>query len=231
MREAGLILVASFLGSAFSEELLKVKLVSGKNRCTGRLEVEQDGEWATVCDYNWSRLNSKVVCRQLNCGAPKFIMPCGRQKKGVGDIWKHEVKCSGDEQSLSECPASPAIQQVCVHKNDVWVNCREPFEVRLVDGPSRCTGRLEVYHDGQWGSVCDDHWDDRDANVTCSQIRCGPCQPYKRRRKRFGQSHGKIWLDDVECNGDETSLEKCKHRVWSYHDCTHQEDVSVYCTG
>ncbi|XP_040277038.1 CD5 antigen-like isoform X1 [Bufo bufo] len=231
MKGARLILLASLFGIAASEEFLKVKLVSGNHRCTGRLEVEHDGEWATVCDHNWSRLNFKVVCKQLNCGAPRTFMPCGSRKKGSGAIWMNEVKCTGDERSLSECPVTPLTKHKCAHKQEVWVTCREPFQARLVDGPSRCIGRLEVYHDGQWGSVCDDHWDDKDANVICSQINCGSCQPYMRRRKRFGQSQGKIWLDDVECSGDEPSLEECKHRVWSYNDCTHMEDVSVYCTG
>ncbi|XP_069819302.1 CD5 antigen-like [Dendropsophus ebraccatus] len=231
MKSAGLMLAASLLGFALSEELMKVKLVSGTNRCNGRLEVEHDGEWATVCDYNWKGFNSMVVCKQLKCGSPKAAMPCGPLKKGASNVWMNEVKCSGEEKSLSECPMSPVRKHKCLHRSDVWVTCREPFQVRLVDGPSRCMGRLEVYHDGQWGSVCDDHWDDRDANVTCRQMECGSCQPRMRGRKRFGQSRGKIWLDDVECNGDEASLEKCKHRMWSYHDCTHEEDVSVYCTG
>ncbi|XP_073445851.1 CD5 antigen-like [Dendrobates tinctorius] len=231
MKGKELLLVASFFGFALSEKFLKVKLVSGSSRCAGRLEVKHDGEWATVCDYNWSKLNSKVVCKELNCGSPISAMPCGSLKKGSGTIWMNEVKCIGDEKSLNECPVSPLTKHKCFYKQDVWVTCREPFKIRLVDGPSRCSGRLEVYHDGLWGSVCDDLWDDRDANVTCSQIDCGFCQPYKPGRKRFGKSSGKILLDDVQCNGNEPSLEKCKHRMWSYHDCTHDEDVSVYCKG
>ncbi|KAG8599215.1 hypothetical protein GDO81_002944 [Engystomops pustulosus] len=231
MRGTGLILLALLFGFTCSDQDFNVTLVSGSNRCSGRLEVEHDGEWTAVCDYNWSRMNSRVVCKQLKCGPPVNSMQCGFLKKGSGSIWMNEVKCTGGEAALSECPMSSLTKHNCVHKNDVWMTCREPFGVRLVDGPSRCVGRLEVYRDGQWGSVCDDHWDDRDANVTCAQIDCGSCQPYRRRRKRFGQSRGKIWMDDVECNGDEPSLEKCEHRVWSYHDCTHEEDVSVYCTG
>ncbi|XP_063815280.1 CD5 antigen-like [Pseudophryne corroboree] len=224
-------LVGSLVGVAVSEESLKIRLVRGSNNCSGRLEVNHDGEWATVCSQNWDKQDTRVVCQQLKCGSPIFAKRCGWHKKGSGAIWRNQVQCTGDEQSLSDCQVTATEGHRCTHWEDVWVSCREPFQVRLVDGPNRCAGRLEVYHGGEWGSVCDDLWDDKDANVACRQLQCGAYQQHTPRRKRFGQSKGQIWLDDVQCEGEEPSLDKCKHRVWAHNDCTHDEDVSVYCTG
>ncbi|KAM9331036.1 CD5 antigen-like, partial [Gastrophryne carolinensis] len=214
-----------------SAEPLKIRLVDGPHSCSGRLEVHHDGEWSSMCSRKWGALNTKVLCRELKCGSPVRGISCQSLKKGEGKIWQMEVHCSGNEEALSKCNMKPVQGRPCHYREDIWIRCREPFQLRLVNGPSRCVGRLEIYRDGKWGSVCDDLWDDKDANVTCKQLKCDSCQPYVRGRKRFGQSDGKIWLDDVECTGDEESLEKCKHRVWGYHDCSHAEDVSIYCSG
>jgi len=46
---------------------------------------------------------------------------------------------------------------------------------------------------------------------------------------RYGAGSGEIWLDDVECQGSESSIGDCSHRRWGHHDCRHHEDVSITC--
>ena len=48
---------------------------------------------------------------------------------------------------------------------------------------------------------------------------------------KYGAGSGQIWLDDVECVGNETSIGDCPHACWGYHDCRHHEDVSITCNN
>jgi len=102
--------------------------------------------------------------------------------------------------------------------------------VRLVNGPSKYEGRVEVYHNGEWGTVCDDSWDLNDAKVVCSELGFGPAIA-ARRNAFYGRGSGEIWLDDLNCVGTERSILNCSHRGWGIEDCGHHEDAGVKCSA
>ena len=91
---------------------------------------------------------------------------------------------------------------------------------------------MEVYHENRWGTVCDDWWDLLDAQVVCRQLGLGRAISYKD-RAFYGSGTGRIWLDNVECTGHESFLDKCERRYgrrWGTLNCGHSEDAGVQCT-
>ena len=92
------------------------------------------------------------------------------------------------------------------------------------------TGRVEVFYKERWGTVCDNSWDIKDANIVCRQL------SYKYAVRAFQGNQvpdgiGQIWLDDVHCNGSEPNLCSCSHKSWGTHNCYHSQDAGVECSS
>ena len=101
--------------------------------------------------------------------------------------------------------------------------------VRLVNSfNSSSSGRVEVLYKGVWGTICGDSWDLQDAAVVCRQLGFeGALAAF--RASEFGPRIGQIWLDEVQCGGDESSISECVHRGWGDHDCSYYYTAGVLC--
>ena len=123
--------------------------------------------------------------------------------------------------------------------------------MRLSGGVS--SGRVEIYYNDEWGTVCDDHWTMNEANVVCRELGfpgqsainitillllfvyyhyiSGAQEGGALSNAQFGPGVGHIWLDDVNCQGSEYFLSQCSHQPFGVHDCRHNEDAGVICKG
>uniref|UniRef100_A0A8C4II97 SRCR domain-containing protein n=1 Tax=Dicentrarchus labrax TaxID=13489 RepID=A0A8C4II97_DICLA len=203
---------------------------SGSTQCSGRVEIYYNDTWGTVCDDSWDLNDAKVVCRELRCGMALGAPKSAHFGQGSGPIWLDDVDCSASERFLSDCQHRGFGTHNCRHSQDAGVVC-SGVQIRLAgSGSTRCSGRVEIYYNGAWGTVCDDSWDLNDATVVCRQLNCGTALSATE-SAHFGQGTGQIWLDDVACSGSERSLSECRHRGFGTHDCGHGEDASVVCSG
>ena len=75
-----------------------------------------------------------------------------------------------------------------------------------MEGLSRSEGRVEVFHNRQWGTICNRGWDLTAATIMCQmQAYTGAMET-----PSHGMGFGRIWLSDVNCQAQETSIFRCK---------------------
>lgn len=104
----------------------------------GRLEVYQDGEWRSVCDFIFSVFEATAVCRQLgyvSAESRSLISEYGRVDRegfprGSGRIWQGSTSSCSFGNLFIECIRRDRPPSFCDHSDDVAVKC-------LSSGPSR----------------------------------------------------------------------------------------------
>jgi len=220
-------------------------------RYSGIIEIFHDWEWKQVCHNQFSPENAKVACRQLGLEGGSLVdddkdkdeMEEGNSPKegnhGVMSIGN--VYCTGDEETLVQC-VSVKDEEKCRKLDSLSIECGMPkisarhimWGVRM-KGTSytfepKFYGRLEVLNEGAWGTVCDDAFDNRDARVACRQMGLANGRSLGSLRG-IEKGSGHIWLDNMECRGNEPRLDQCKFKGWGKHNCKHREDVHIECEG
>ena len=117
---------------------------------------------------------------------------------------------------------------------------RFPSPLTGVDSQGRhyTQGYIEVHHNGEWGSICDDSFDNNNngANVVCKMMgfNSGAYSNSYKQISFVKAKKPKVLLDNVICKGNEDSIDQCAHSVWGDNDCRghkepYDEDVGVRC--
>ncbi|XP_039659697.1 scavenger receptor cysteine-rich type 1 protein M130-like [Perca fluviatilis] len=198
-----------------------VRLVGGDSRCAGTLEVKYWGEWGPVSDSEWTLKEAAVACSQLDCGSAVSVGQ--REVSSVMPGWRVKADCVQSGSALRECVISwnsPSILNL---------NCSD--FVRLVDGISLCSGRLEVktnQSNQRWSSVCEADFDLQDADVVCREIGCGA--PSVLQGVLYGQVEAPRWTKEFQCGGNESALLDCRSSGSDRNTCRPGKAVELTCS-
>uniref|UniRef100_A0AC11AK60 Uncharacterized protein n=1 Tax=Ovis aries TaxID=9940 RepID=A0AC11AK60_SHEEP len=225
-------------------DFLALRMVSEDQQCAGWLEVFYNGTWGSVCRSPMEDITVSVICRQLGCGNSGSLNTSVALREGSRPRWVDGIRCQKTDTSLWQCPSDPWNYNSCSPKEEAYISCAggrhqscptaapctDKEKLRLRGGDSECSGRVEVWHSGSWGTVCDDSWSLAEAEVVCQQLGCGQALEAVQ-AAAFGPGNGSIWLDEVRCGGRESSLWDCAAEPWGQSDCKHEEDAGVRCSA
>ncbi|XP_069121522.1 uncharacterized protein [Argopecten irradians] len=175
------------------------------------LECEITGDVMLTAPVYWTRSNG-VLPPQSFINDDKLV---------IYDVTMRDAGTYVCDVNITEMVVNPGVIRLQVKKESM-------VRVRLVGGTGLFEGRVEVLYRNRWGTVCDDGWDDEDAKVVC-RMAGFTAGGVAKSKAYFGTGSGAIWLDDVNCTGEEDTLEECISNPWGDHSCYHQEDAGVIC--
>eukprot|EP01084_Bolivina_argentea_P320534 556174_1 len=102
-------------------------------------------------------------------------------------------------------------------------------------GSNKYEGRLEIFHNYEWGTICDYSFADVDGEVVCNQLGLDFDRILTNTDERFGliRYDRQIWMDDIGCTGNEHNLAACDFSGWGVHvhNCDHHQDIHMRCKG
>ncbi|XP_071057276.1 uncharacterized protein [Onthophagus taurus] len=209
----------------------------------GALEIKSNGFYTIPDEYK----DDGYLMDDVQCsGNETSLKDCDfngwgnhncRAKEIVGVVCKssEEFDCPLDKWKCETSKECIPLDFLCDNVDDCSDNsdeaaqyCESPTEIRLSNGNRPSQGRLEIKYHGTWGTVCDDDFNDDAAKVVCRYLGFkGSATSHK--NGVYGPGKGPIWLDQVFCQGNETTLQECDRWDWGKHNCDHSEDVGIDC--
>ena len=180
--------------------------------------TDADGLTSPTYTYQWIQVNNGTEADITDADSSTYILVDADADKTI------KVRVTfDDDDGNAETLTSVATATV------------QAVTLRLMNGSGNHEGRLEMRYDDEWRPICDDYWTDVEAGVACRILgftRGAVDNEGRIRRLRFGTAGNEFWLDNVNCEGDETNLIDCPRRrnlAIGEHNCSAREAVGVRC--
>ncbi|XP_053387738.1 scavenger receptor cysteine-rich domain superfamily protein-like [Mercenaria mercenaria] len=223
----------------------EIRLVDGVTNTSGRVEVLHGGKWGTICSHGgFSNQDVQVICKMIGIQNPNaFGYSNAYYGEGTVHMLLSRLACDGSESDITQCSstewAGPSDTRLesdfmyCSHSNDVGVNCEGKTKIRLVDGVSAQSGRVEIFHLGQWGTVSNKYFDFHELKVICRMLGFNySSKSFIKDNAYYGQGVGRVLVSEMQCNGDESDIGQCSATWWPMTDSLkHDADVGISCDG
>ncbi|CAK6979430.1 scavenger receptor cysteine-rich type 1 protein M130-like [Scomber scombrus] len=194
-----------------------VRLVGGASRCAGRLEMKQTA-WRPVSYSDWTLKEAAVACSDLDCGSAVSTRSINNSLDR--SVWWISSECVQSGYALRDCASSDSSSSI------VELICSD--SVRLVNGTSLCSGRLEVKSEQSWSSVCEADFDQQDAEVVCRELDCGT--PLVLQGALYGEVEAPMWTKEFQCGGNESALLDCRRSDSARRTCSPGKAVGLTCS-
>uniref|UniRef100_A0AAX7TWD3 SRCR domain-containing protein n=2 Tax=Astatotilapia calliptera TaxID=8154 RepID=A0AAX7TWD3_ASTCA len=202
-------------GKQDSTESDDVRLVGGANHCGGTLQVKHLGEWKPLQFIDCTLKEAAVFCKHLDCGSAVSI-----EQSPQSSVWGVNSTCVQSGSALRNCVTTEGFSSA------VELTCSD--SVRLLNGSSLCSGRLEVKSDQSWSSVCETDFDQQDAEVVCRELGCGP--PSVLQGALYEEVEAPVWSKEFQCGGQESALLDCRSSGSARNSCSPGKAVGLTCS-
>ncbi|XP_018432272.1 PREDICTED: scavenger receptor cysteine-rich domain-containing group B protein-like [Nanorana parkeri] len=207
-----------------------VRLVNGSGRCDGTVEVSVDDEWRRISLWNFDLREGAIICREMGCGP---LVKVQEVFSTLGTKTIERSRCFGSESKFSECRISlwkADANQLDIH---AAVVCSETAlsKVSLAGKSGPCSGKVKVFYNDLWSTVCAMEWGAAEEAVLCTQQGCGPAlemvdvKKVDLSRAATPQTH----FRNLHCSGSEAHLSQCSAVVSSGYKC-YSEEATATCS-
>ena len=225
---------------------LRVRLQDGTYPSQGRVEVYCNQEWGTVCNQDIQNDDADIICQQLGYTEASSYEPTNKTLPGETNqpIWFNSLDCQNGEsfEDCGSCPLSDLRTQsteICSsHIYDLTIQCNHSIgygSIRLVQGKLSSVeyseGRMELYLNGGWRTVCPDNFADNDADVICQQLGYLRAQELTTSSTLgYGMGMGETWFKDADCTLEQDNMFSCLMSD-AQNSCSQTDPAAVVCTN